>query len=285
MHARLNKSSHRRRKISCIKEQLQLESLLKMFEAEFKTGAVLKRLVETFKDLLPHATFDCDNRGVSMQVMDTSHVALVSLQLHAEGFKKYRCDRNVPLNVSINSLSKIVKCVNERSSVLMKAEDQGDVMAFVFNNDNRICTYTLKLMCIDVEHLGIPDSDYDCVVHMSSVEFAQVCKDMTQFDHDIIVSCSKKGLQFRANGDIGSADVQMSADNENFSVLKAKQTVTHTFAGDYLCHFAKAAPLAPTVTIYMSEELPFKLEYCIKDVGVLACFLAPKIVNNDEEIF
>ncbi|AGA16200.1 pcna protein [Thysanoplusia orichalcea nucleopolyhedrovirus] len=254
-----------------------------MFEAEFKTGSFLKKLVEAFKELLPHATFDCDNQGVSMQAMDGSHVALVSLQLHAAGFENYRCDRNVSLNVSINSLSKIVKCANDRSSILMKSQDESDVMAFVFNNDNRTCTYTLKLMCIDVEHLGIPNSDYDCVINMSSAEFAQICRDITQFDQDVIVSCSKKGLQFRANGDIGSADVRLNANSENVSVLEARQTTTHTFAGKYLCHFAKAAPLSSAVTLYMSEDLPLKVEYCIQDLGTLAYFLAPKIVNDDDD--
>lgn len=59
----------------------------------------------------------------------------------------------------------------------------------------------------------------------------------------------------------------------------------YIFVGDYLCYFVKVVFLVFIVIIYMFEELLFKLEYCIKDVGVLVCFLVFKIVNNDEEIF
>lgn len=33
--------------------------------------------------------------------MDTSHVALVSLNLSMEGFEQYRCDTNVVLGINI----------------------------------------------------------------------------------------------------------------------------------------------------------------------------------------
>lgn len=36
--------------------------------------------------------------------MDNSHVALVSLKLHAEQFESYRCDRNMPLGVNVSHL-------------------------------------------------------------------------------------------------------------------------------------------------------------------------------------
>jgi proliferating cell nuclear antigen len=42
--------------------------------------------------------------------MDNSHVALVSVHLDASGFKRYRCDRPMPLGVNIASLMKVLKC-------------------------------------------------------------------------------------------------------------------------------------------------------------------------------
>jgi DNA polymerase III sliding clamp (beta) subunit (PCNA family) len=48
--------------------------------------------------------------------MDNSHVALVSVKLEASGFKKYRCDRPLPLGVNLNSLTKVLKCAKVRAS-------------------------------------------------------------------------------------------------------------------------------------------------------------------------
>ena len=33
-------------------------------------------------------------------------------------------------------------------------------------------------MDIDAEHLGIPDSEYETIIKMSSAEFTRICRDM-----------------------------------------------------------------------------------------------------------
>ncbi len=39
--------------------------------------------------------------------------------------------------------------------------------------------YELKLMEIDCENLGIPDTEYDACVQMPSSEFLRICRDLT----------------------------------------------------------------------------------------------------------
>ena len=41
--------------------------------------------------------------GMSLQAMDSSHVCLVSVDLNAEGFEPYRCDRNITLGISMKT--------------------------------------------------------------------------------------------------------------------------------------------------------------------------------------
>ena len=54
-------------------------------------------MVEAIKDLIDDANFDCNSTGFSLQAMDPSHVSLVSLNLRADCFEHYRCDRNVSM--------------------------------------------------------------------------------------------------------------------------------------------------------------------------------------------
>ncbi len=51
-------------------------------------------------------------------------------------------------------------------------------MTFMFEsaNQERISDFELKLMDIDSEQLGIPDTDYSATVKMPSAEFARICK-------------------------------------------------------------------------------------------------------------
>lgn len=59
-----------------------------------------------------------------------------------------------------------------------QAEDAGDTVTFMFESPNqeRISDFELKLMDIDSEQLGIPDTDYAATVKMPSQEFARICK-------------------------------------------------------------------------------------------------------------
>jgi hypothetical protein len=41
----------------------------------------------------------------ALQAMDNSHVALVTVELKANEFAHYRCDRNIPLGISVSPTS------------------------------------------------------------------------------------------------------------------------------------------------------------------------------------
>jgi proliferating cell nuclear antigen len=58
-----------------------------MFEAKLTEGHTLKKIVEAIKDLVTDVNLDVSPQGISLQAMDTSHVALVSLFLSMEGFE------------------------------------------------------------------------------------------------------------------------------------------------------------------------------------------------------
>ena len=64
--------------------------------------------------------------------MDNSHVALVSVKLLANGFKRYRCDRPMPLGVNLTSLTKVLKCAKDDDICTLKAADEADVLNLVY---------------------------------------------------------------------------------------------------------------------------------------------------------
>ena len=68
-----------------------------MFEARLIQGNLLKKVLESLKDLLNEATWDCADTGIQLQAMDNSHVSLVSVLLRADGFDKFRCDRQLSM--------------------------------------------------------------------------------------------------------------------------------------------------------------------------------------------
>jgi len=258
-----------------------------MFEAKLTTGSLIKKVIEAIKDLVTDANFDCNSNGVSLQAMDSSHVSLVALLLRSEGFEPYRCDRNLSLGISISSMSKILKCSGNDDIITLKADDNGDSITFIFEspNNDRVSDYELKLMDIDSEHLGIPETQYDAIVKMPSAEFQRICRDLAVLGDSVTISCSKEGVKFSANGEIGSGNIMLkqnaSVDKEDESVvIELQSPVTLTFALRYLNFFTKATPLSNSVSLSFSNDVPLLVEYKIADIGYLKFYLAPKI---DEE--
>ena len=47
------------------------------------------------QDLRKDVNFDCSEKGIQVQAMDRSHVAL-SLLLRASIFSEFKCDRSLP---------------------------------------------------------------------------------------------------------------------------------------------------------------------------------------------
>ena len=82
---------------------------IKMFEARLIQGSLLKKVLDSIKELLKEATWDCSDSGIQLQAMDNSHVSLVSVSLRADGFDRFRCDRQLSMGMNLDSMTKILK--------------------------------------------------------------------------------------------------------------------------------------------------------------------------------
>jgi len=265
-----------------------LNLFVKMFEARLVQGSLLKKVLESLKDLLNEATWDCADTGIQLQAMDNSHVSLVSVSLRADGFDKFRCDRQLSMGMNLTSMSKILRCAANDDIITIKAQDQADNVTFMFEapNQEKVSDYEMKLMNLDQEHLGIPETDYAAVVKLPSGEFQRIIKDLSQFGESVVIACSKEGVKFSAAGDIGTGNIKLAqtanVDKEEEAVtIDIQEPVTLTFACRYLNMFTKASCLAPQVTLSMSPEVPLVVEYKIGDIGHIRYYLAPKIEDED----
>jgi len=265
-----------------------------MFEARVAQGAILKKILDAIKDLVNEATWDCNSAGLSLQAMDTSHVSLVAINLRADGFDKYRCDRNQTLGMNLQSLSKVLKCAANDDIITLRAKDDGDTLTMIFEakDESELHEYEVKLMNLDTEYLGIPDTSYNVTAKLPAAKFQRICRDLTQIADSVTISCAKDGIRFQAQGDIGSCTIRLNqtanADKPEEAVsIKMTEPIIQSFALKYLNHFAKATPLSSQVILSMSPDVPLTVEYKImgddgEKFGSVRYYLAPKIDENDE---
>ncbi|GAA5941993.1 uncharacterized protein JCM15063_004265 [Sporobolomyces koalae] len=187
-----------------------------MLEAKLDQAELLKKILDAVKELVTDANFDCTDEGIKLQAMDNSHVALVSLYLAKSGFQDYRCDRDMSLGMSLVSLQKIIKCAANNDMVTLRADESVDVLALLFEakKQDRIGEYEMKLMDIDAEHLGIPDTVYDAEISLPATEFQRIIRDLKELGESVKIEVSKDGVRFSADGDIGTASVTLKPSEE-----------------------------------------------------------------------
>lgn len=144
----------------------------------------------------------------------------------------------------------------------------------------------MKLMDIDSEHLGIPDTMYQAVVKMPSAEFQRICRDLGAGvgGEAVTISCDKDGVSFKSTGQLGTGTTKLrqtgSVDSNESVTVDLQEAISQTFALRYLNIFTKATSLSETVSLSLSNDNPLLVEYLISDLGYIRYYLAPKI---DEE--
>mgnify|MGYP002723574903 FL=1 len=162
--------------------------------------------------------------------MDSSHVALSAVELRADGFEEYRCDRPMSIGMAITSLTKVLRSANNNDILNMRKSDNADSLHLVFEgtSSDRIGEFDLKLMDIDTEHLGIPDTEYDAVVKLSSNEFARICRDLSNVGESVKITITKEGVTFSTEGEIGDARMTLKQGSGSNARLEDDDCLLYT---------------------------------------------------------
>lgn len=122
--------------------------------------------------------------------MDTSHVALVSLNLSMEGFETYRCEDSTVLGINIANLSKVMKLADNGDSITLQADKDPSCLKIKFENpkSGRCTEFQLNLLSLDQEHLSIPETEFSSQITINSGEWSKMCKDLSSLSESLTIA-------------------------------------------------------------------------------------------------
>ena len=109
----------------------------KMFYAKLNESILIKKLIDSIKDLVTDINLEVSSKGISLQAMDSSHVALVTMNLSSEGFEEYRCDKSMILGISISNLAKVLRCGGNEDSLTLSCEEDPSKLKIKFENNSK----------------------------------------------------------------------------------------------------------------------------------------------------
>ena len=96
------------------------------FEAQLPQASLFKKIIDSMKDLVREAVFDCTPTNFTLQALDTTHVALCALKLRSQGFSKYTCSHNISLFLDLEEVAKILKLASpdDKLTISSKSGDE-----------------------------------------------------------------------------------------------------------------------------------------------------------------
>lgn len=103
-----------------------------MLEASIRQGALLKKVFDAIKEMVPEVNLECTENGIQLQAMDSSHVSLVSLDLKDRAFESYVCTRSRSLGLNMSAVAKVFKQCGNDDTVIIRHTDDSEYISFVF---------------------------------------------------------------------------------------------------------------------------------------------------------
>lgn len=192
--------------------------------------------------------------------MDSSHVALVSLNLSMEGFEHYRADTPMVLGINVALLAKVMKLADPSDSITLSSEDSGTHLKLLFENTKteRTTEFTLNLISLDVDHLAIPETEYSSVIDINSAEFSKICKELYSLDETLTIDTNPDFVTFKVESEAGAGSIKIGANDgatkEDTTTLNVETPVSQQFAIRYLNLFNKAAPLSTHTKLCLHQQ-------------------------------
>jgi proliferating cell nuclear antigen len=137
-------------------------------------------------------------------------------------------------------------------------------------------------MDIDAETLGVPETEYKCIVTMPATEFQRIIRDISVLGDNCTISVSKEGVKFTVKGDIGTGNIlrknyqdtvdpkdkdAKSKENETTSITIDEPTEL-SFALRYLNYFTKATSLATTVSYNLFFSIVSSILCILRHVSI-----------------
>merc|ERR1712179_197950 len=294
---------------------------LKMFDAKLQNGLNLKKCVNALKELIEQGAWDVTEDGIQMQSMDSSHVALVQMNISDTSFETFRCDQAMQMGLNMGNLFKIFGAFTNGSVHIQADGEDADTVKWVFetasDGKSKAKKNRVKEEAGSDEEEGSGDDDemqdegekkktsnkirgpiqkkqtYELRLMDLDVEqlgipeqdyqatFTMPSSEFTKIVKDLLIIGESVTIDVKKSSVTFKAEA--IGDNDEAFELEVNDPIELSFATQYLKKFTAAGPLSRDVTIALSPDVPMVISYEVEDFGHLKYFLAPKIDDDDDE--
>ena len=277
-----------------------------MLILELKTiqASAFRILIEALKEFLTDVNIEFTKKqtindeeigGLSIIALNNSSSILVHLKLDGINFDYYECNKEkINIGVNMTYLFKLIKTINN-NDILTLFLDDADINKLGIKIENAeknyVSTYKLNLMDLDKNIYNIPPTEFTTVISMSTQEFHKICKDLSIIADTVEIKSYQKKLIFTAKGEIATNEVICGETTNGLNIISKEddEIIQGVYCLKNLILFTKCTNLCSNVEIYMKNDYPIVIKYCVASLGYIHLCLSSITTNinnfndSDEE--
>jgi proliferating cell nuclear antigen len=244
--------------------------------------SAMRNLFETLKDVLQDCNLIFDSNGMRCLQMDNNHSVLVSVKLTSKGFEEYHCEGRLVIGINVSNIFRLVKSIGQSDTLTMSIDERNqNVMKMVIQNVDKNMTSSFEMNLLDIEEvkLDVPDTAFDSVLTMPSIDFQRICRDLSILSETIEIESRNKQLILRAEGDFAKQTINVGEKDNGLYFANTRDddnSIYGRYSLKYLNLFSKANVLCSTVDIYLKSDYPLILSYTVASLGKIMFCLAQK---------
>jgi proliferating cell nuclear antigen len=253
-------------------------------EAKTVQTAAIRTLTEALKCILVEMSLIFDKDGIRMVAMDNTRTVLVHLRLYSDKFEKFTYNNTSPkfvIGVNTDHLYRIVRTATNDDTITFYVDSADPNSLGILLEDGerkQVTRYKLNLLDRDEPDIQLPETDFNALITMPSLDFQKICRDMTLLGAKTVeIKNVGSSLTFGCKGHFASRTTVMGDSENEFSIQKKTndEIVTGNFSLPHLVLFTKCTNLCNNLDINMKNDWFLMIRYVVANLGDIKLCLMP----------
>ena len=245
-----------------------------MFNVKVKSE-VLKGVIDVTSPLVSEVKLNINSKGISLRAVDPAHVAMINLEIDNKAFEEYKAD-DMELGIDMDKLAGIMRLSTSGDMVSLEYDETANRLII------RIGNLVRKMSLIDTAGMPdpkMPNLDLPAKAIIKASEINRGVRASEAVSDQLAVSINKDNFELFAEGDTDTVNLKLPKDL--LVELTSKGEYKSLFSIDYFSNMIKPVKGEDTVTIFLGNDNPVRVEFDIADKkGHVKYLLAPRIESE-----
>jgi len=251
-----------------------------MFSSKLNKGIIFKNILLSVEGLFDDFEMNISFQGISIHKMDKTKIYLACIELKSEGFQEFKCEKSVNIAISIHSLEKVFKDIDEDDSLILIYDDK-EQLKIKLENPKTYKTSEYEIPLIEnyenQQFLVLGNKSNSIII--PSKQFEKICDDLSATAKEIIIKCYSDGkaaffIDNEINGKKFVIESNQKEEPEKLCKVEGGKETEIVLNLNLLKKIAKAH-LAKQVKLLFSHDSPLFIEYNFGKLGFITFYLAP----------